>query len=69
MPASNRRAFLQGLGAAATTLGLGTGGNLRPALAIPPIGRTRPSHLKLSIAAYSYRDLLTSKPPKLDLFG
>ncbi len=36
--------------------------------AIPPIGRTRPSHLKLSIAAYSYRDLLTAKPPKMDLF-
>src|SRR5271163_3188105 len=41
----------------------------RPALAIPPIGRTRPSHLKLSIAAYSYRDHLTGKKsPKLDLF-
>jgi sugar phosphate isomerase/epimerase len=37
--------------------------------AIPPIGRTRPSHLKLSIAAYSYRDHLTGKrSPKLDLF-
>lgn len=36
--------------------------------AIPPIGRTRPSHLKLSIAAYSYRQYLTAKPPKLDLF-
>ena len=34
----------------------------------PPIGRTRPSHLKLSIAAYSYRDYLTSKPPRLNLF-
>ena len=30
-------------------------------VAIPPIGRTRPSHLKLSIAAYSYRDYLTGK--------
>jgi sugar phosphate isomerase/epimerase len=39
------------------------------AAAIPPIGRTRPSHLKLSIAAYSYRDYLTGKKsPKLDLF-
>ena len=38
------------------------------ARAIPPIGRTRPSHLKLSIAAYSYRDFLTAKPPKMDLF-
>ncbi len=41
----------------------------RPATAIPPIGRTRSSHLKLSIAAYSYRDYLTGKKsPKLDLF-
>jgi sugar phosphate isomerase/epimerase len=34
------------------------------------VGRTRPSHLKLSIAAYSYRQYLTAKPrPTLDLFG
>jgi sugar phosphate isomerase/epimerase len=38
------------------------------AWAIPPIGRTRPSHLKLSIAAYSYRDSLKSNPPKMDMF-
>lgn len=38
------------------------------AKAIPPIGRTRPSHLKLSIAAYSYRDLLTARPPRMTLF-
>jgi sugar phosphate isomerase/epimerase len=41
----------------------------RPVRAIPPIARSRPSHLKLSIAAYSYRDYLTGKlRPKLDLF-
>jgi sugar phosphate isomerase/epimerase len=41
----------------------------RVATAIPPIGRTRPSHMKLSVAAYSYRDYLTGKKnPKLDLF-
>ncbi len=41
----------------------------RSACAIPPIGRTRPSHLKLSIAAYSYRDFLTGKKsPQFDLF-
>ena len=40
----------------------------QPARAIPPIGRKRPSHLKLSIAAYSYRDYLTAKPAKMDLF-
>lgn len=39
------------------------------ALAIPPIPRKRPSHLKLSIAAYSYRQLLTAKPPQMDMFG
>jgi len=52
--------------AAAAVLGLGA-----PcvACAIPPIGRTRPSHLKLSIAAYSYRQALTARPPRLDLFG
>jgi sugar phosphate isomerase/epimerase len=40
----------------------------RVARAIPPIGRKRPSHLKLSIAAYSYRQYLTGKPPRMDLF-
>jgi sugar phosphate isomerase/epimerase len=39
------------------------------AAAIGPIGRTRPSHLKLSLAAYSYRQYLTGKSPKMDLFG
>ncbi len=36
--------------------------------AIPPVRRTRPSHFKLSLAAYSYRQYLTGKSPKLDLF-
>jgi sugar phosphate isomerase/epimerase len=40
-----------------------------PCLAVPPIRRTRPSHLKLSIAAYSYRQYLTKKPPEMDLFS
>jgi sugar phosphate isomerase/epimerase len=48
--------------------GSGTLAYPRAAKAIPPLGRTRPSHLKLSIAAYSYRQYLTAKPPKLDLF-
>lgn len=38
------------------------------ARAIPPINRSRPSHLKLSIAAYSYRQYLTAKAPRFDLF-
>lgn len=50
------------------TAGLGALGGQPAAWAIPPIGRTRPSHLKLSIAAYSYRDYLTSKPPMMNLF-
>lgn len=65
----NRRDFLkQGALAAAAGLG-GLAVSPTPARAIPPIGRTRPSHLKLSIAAYSYRDQLTGKSsPKMDMF-
>jgi sugar phosphate isomerase/epimerase len=37
--------------------------------AIEQIGRTRPSHLKLSLAAYSYRDYLTGPKKTMDLFG
>lgn len=65
MPLYHRRAFLKSAAvtAAAAPLALA-----RPALAIPPIGRTRPSHLKLSLAAYSYRQYLDVKKPKMDLF-
>jgi sugar phosphate isomerase/epimerase len=59
------------LGRTAGILAAGCGVRLTPARAkaIPPIGRTRPSHLKLSIAAYSYRDHLTGKKaPKMTLF-
>jgi sugar phosphate isomerase/epimerase len=38
-----------------------------PAQAIAPISRTAGHHFKLSMAAYSYRDLLQTKPPKLTL--
>ncbi len=44
----------------------------RLARAIGPIGRTRPSHLKLSLAAYSFRDVLApagGRKPTMDLFG
>jgi sugar phosphate isomerase/epimerase len=40
----------------------------RASLAIGPIGRTRPSHLKLSLAAYSYRAFLAGAEPRMDLF-
>jgi|GEM_PF-4281311 len=55
-------------GVATAAAGLGTLACQPSARAIPPIGRTRSSHLKLSIAAYSYRDYLTSKPPRMNLF-
>ncbi|HEY2158800.1 MAG TPA: sugar phosphate isomerase/epimerase family protein [Isosphaeraceae bacterium] len=63
MPRLRRRAFLH---AALAPLGFAA-----VARAIDPIARTRPSHLKLSIAAYSYRDSLApkGKPPTMDLFG
>ncbi len=60
-----RRGFLK---SAALALGASPFVLSRPALAIPPIGRTRPSHLKLSVAAYSYRQFLDLKNPKMDLF-
>ena len=45
------------------------GGALRTSLlqAIEPIQRNGRSKFKFSLAAYSYRDLLTSKPPKVTL--
>ncbi len=57
----SRRAFLRS--AAATSI-------LAPcsSRASDPIVRTRPSHLKLSIAAYSYRDFLTGDSPTMNLF-
>jgi sugar phosphate isomerase/epimerase len=63
-----RRRDLLRQAAVALSVGCGALASPRPARAIPPIGRTRPSHLKLSVAAYSYRQYLTGKPPKIDLF-
>ncbi len=66
MNTTNRRGFLgrMMLAAAAPALAGSTS-----ALAIPPIWRRRPSRLKLSIAAYSYRKYLAAKPPQMDMFG
>ncbi len=61
---TNRRGFLKGM-AAAGPLALLAPGSSR---AIPPIGRTRPSHLKLSLAAYSYRAFLEGKSKSMDLY-
>ncbi len=63
MPLMNRRGFL----ASASLLGLVGPSGL--AHADGPIGRTRPSHMKFSLAAYSYRDYLTGPKKDMDLFG
>jgi sugar phosphate isomerase/epimerase len=41
----------------------------RSSRANDPIGRTRPSHLKLSLAAYSYKPHLQGPARSMDLFG
>jgi sugar phosphate isomerase/epimerase len=56
-----RRAFL-----AASAMSLVSPPALAPAA--EPIGRTRPSHFKLSLAAYSYRKYLTGPDKSMDLF-
>jgi sugar phosphate isomerase/epimerase len=66
MLTTTRRGFL------AKAALLGSAGHLafaRPTAAIDPISRTRPSHLKLSLAAFSYRDYLTGPKKSMDLFG
>ncbi len=69
MRSIHRRDFLASAALAALAL---PSALARPARAIGPIGRTRPSHLKLSLAAYSFRDSLQAKgqaKPSMDLFG
>lgn len=65
---SSRRGFLQAAGAclaaAAGVAGLGR----RPAAGIEPIQRSGTPKFRFSLAAYSYRDLLNLKQPKLTLF-
>jgi len=61
-----RRGFLQGA-ALASTAAIGTlavDGTPRRAAAVEPIKRTGTSKFKFSLAAYSYRDLLTGKAGK-----
>ncbi len=69
MAAIHRRGFLttSALSLAGLTFGRPTVSTAR----IDPIGRTRPSHIKLSLAAYSFRDRLqpkNGKPATMDLF-
>ena len=59
MYAIDRRQFLKTALAATAPLAFA-----RPARAIDPIARKHPSHLKLSIAAYSFRDSLLPKSGK-----
>lgn len=68
MRETTRRGFLR-RAAGVAVAGPWTLAMPRAARAIGPIERTRPSHLKLSLAAYSYRQWLTGKPPRMDLFG
>jgi sugar phosphate isomerase/epimerase len=57
----DRRSFI------ASTLAGAAAFSQTTASAIEPIARTGGHHFKLSMAAYSYRDLLQAKPPKLTL--
>jgi sugar phosphate isomerase/epimerase len=64
MTRTTRRTFMTR--AASATTGLLA--LARTAAAIDPIGRTRPSHFKLSLAAYSYRRYLAGPEKQMDLF-
>jgi len=66
MDHSTRRSYLQ---STASALALGTLGLATPALqAAGPVKRNGKPHMKLSLAAYSYRDYLTGKlQPKMTL--
>src|SRR3954447_25806268 len=62
---ADRRTFLLSAFAGTATSALAL--NTRVARAIEPIARTAGWHFKFSLAAYSYRDLLKGKMPKLKL--
>jgi sugar phosphate isomerase/epimerase len=65
MPQVNRREFFGMAALAGVSCTVAPPGTAR---AIDPIGRTRPSHLKLSLAAYSYKDYLIGPRKRMDLF-
>ena len=67
MPITNHRRDFLRRSAALAIAPLAIGGVAHAA--IDPIGRTRPSHLKLSLAAYSLRQYLDFKNPSMDMFG
>ncbi|HEV3163501.1 MAG TPA: sugar phosphate isomerase/epimerase family protein [Isosphaeraceae bacterium] len=66
MSQTTRRAFLT---RSALTAAAGFHALSRSSWAHDPIGRTRPSHFKLRLAAYSYRDYLSGPARTMDLFG
>jgi sugar phosphate isomerase/epimerase len=63
----NRRDFLRSTACAAGALAAGATIVPQPARAIEPIQRTGEAKFKFSLAAYSYRNLLTGKNPPLVL--
>jgi sugar phosphate isomerase/epimerase len=65
MSQADRRTFMLSALAGAATSAFAL--NSPRAKAIEPIERTAGSHFKFSLAAYSYRDLLKGKTPKLKL--
>ena len=72
MSSNHRRGFLSASVAAFAGLAVAPGFQRLASATIDPIGRTRPSHLKLSLAAYSFRDKLAprdGRKPTMDLFG
>jgi len=62
----DRRVFLQRTAAGGAAFLVGSSLS-RPAAAIEPIRRTDEPHFKFSLAAYSYRKLLSGKSPELTL--
>lgn len=64
---TTRRNFIA-RSALTAALGIGSAAVARIGQAIEPITRNGVARFKFSLAAYSYRDLLTGKQPKLTLF-
>lgn len=60
----HRREFLAAVAVASTVASRSV-----PGLCIEPFPRAHSSHLKLSLAAYSYRQYLTGPDKSMDLFG
>jgi len=65
---TDRREFFKRASLLAMGLAGGATPGLRSADAVSPIGRTRPSRIKMSMAAYSFRQYLTAKENPMTLF-